>query len=222
MTDTIRLLICDDHQLLTDAMSIVIDRDEVVELVAPPLSDPAMAVDKVREHKPDIVLMDVIFEGHTMSGIDATRAIRDVAPETKVVIVTGQEDERLLVEAVEAGASGFLRKNEAVTQVLTQVRRAAAGETLIDPAILSRVLHEVARQRGQEDAATRRLAELTPREREVLESLAAGGRNDDIAAALHISSQTLQTHVHNILVKLDVHSKLEAVIFAVKNGAIEV
>lgn len=222
MTDHIRLLICDDHQLLTDAMSIVIDRDDMVELVAPAVSDPAMAVDMVREHRPDIVLMDIIFEGRTMSGIDATRAIKEVAPDTKVVIVTGQVDERLLVEAVEAGAAGFLGKNEAVTQVLDEVRRAAAGETLIDPAILARVLHEVARQRGQEESATRLLAELTPRELEVLESLAVGGRNDDIAAEMHISSQTLQTHVHNILVKLDVHSKLEAVIFAVKNGAIEV
>ena len=222
MSEAIRLLICDDHQLLTDAMSIMVDRDDGIELVAPPLADPADAVAAAIEHRPDIVLMDVVFEGRSMSGIDATRAITAAAPATTVLIVSAQDEDRLLIEAVEAGACGFLNKHETAAQILGQVRRAAAGETLIDPVVLTRALQEVARQRAEEDGAKRRLDELTPRERTVLIALAAGGSNGEIAAGMHVSPQTLQTHVHNILTKLGVRSRLEAVVFAVKNGAIEV
>ncbi len=218
----VRLLICDDHKLLTDALSIVANSDDGVTLVAPAFNDPEDAVAAVGEHRPDVALMDVSFEGHDLTGIDATRLIKDASPETSVVIVTGQDEERLLVEAVEAGASGFLRKSEAVDRVLDVVKAAARGEVLVDPAVLARVLGQVARAREAQTDADRRIADLTPRELEILAVLAEGGRNEDVAAALHISPQTLQTHVHNILTKLGVRSKLEAVVFAVKRGVIEI
>ncbi len=157
-----------------------------------------------------------------MNGIEATQKIKELSPATKVVIMTAHDDERLLVEAVEAGASGFLGKDEAADEVLNAAKAAAEGEVLIDPATLTRLLHQVAREREARRDAQTLLSDLTEREREVLQLLAEGTRNDDIATKLFISPQTVQTHVRNLLAKLRVHSKLEAVAFAVKHGALSV
>jgi DNA-binding NarL/FixJ family response regulator len=217
----VTLLICDDHRILTDALSMVVERDEQLRLVAPAVHDPARAVELARTELPDVVLMDVEFKGG-MSGIEATRRIKEVSPATKVVIMTAHDDERLLVEAVEAGASGFLGKEEAAEHVLSAVKAAAEGEVLIDPTMLTRLLAQVEREREEHRDAMNLLGDLTEREREILGLLDEGMRNDDIAAKLWISPQTVQTHVRNILGKLRVHSKLEAVAFAVRHGAIVV
>jgi DNA-binding NarL/FixJ family response regulator len=127
-----------------------------------------------------------------------------------------------MVEAVEAGASGFLSKDEAAGEVMGAVKAAADGEVLIDPTTLTRLLAQVSREREEQRDALRLLGDLTEREREILGLLARGIRNEDIAKQLYISPQTVQTHVRNILGKLRVHSKLEAVSFAVKHGTITV
>jgi DNA-binding NarL/FixJ family response regulator len=165
--------------------------------------------------------MDVDLKS-AMSGIDATRAIKENSPATKVIIMTAHDDDRLLVDAVEAGASGFLSKDDAAEAVLAAVKSAAEGEVLIDPGTLARLLPQVAREREQQRDALALLGDLTDREREILTLLAQGMRNEDIATQLYISPQTVQTHVRNILGKLRVHSKLEAVAFAVRHGAITV
>ncbi|MBI4260859.1 MAG: response regulator transcription factor [Actinobacteria bacterium] len=217
----IRLLICDDHRILTDALAMVVSRDPGFELLEPPTADPEEAVAQAARHQPDVVLMDIEFRG-AMNGIEASRRIKEASPSTRVVIMTAHEDERLLVAAVEAGASAFLPKTEAVDQLLSAVRSAAEGEVLIDPAALTRLLAEVAREREARRDADLLLRQLTERELEVLSLLAQGRRNEEIAGKLFISPQTVQTHVRNILSKLGVHSKLEAVVFAVRNGAVEV
>ncbi len=217
----ISILICDDHKILTDALAMVVELDKALVQVAPPVHNPESAIGLCGEHLPDVVLMDIVFKGR-MSGIDATRKIKEISPSTKVVIMTAYDDERLLVEAVEAGASGFLGKDEAANEVLAAAKAAAEGEVLIDPVILTRLLHQVAREREAKRDAQTLLDDLTDRERQILQLLAEGTRNDDIATKLFISPQTVQTHVRNILGKLRVHSKLEAVAFAVKHGAISV
>ncbi|MBI3647756.1 MAG: response regulator transcription factor [Actinobacteria bacterium] len=217
----VSLLICDDHKILTDALAMVVDLDESLVMVAPPAHDAESAVRICEEHLPDVVLMDIVFKGG-MTGIEATRKIKEVSPSTNVVIMTAHDDERLLVEAVEAGASGFLGKDEAATEVLHAAKAAAEGEVLIDPLVLTRLLHQVSREREEHRDALALLHDLTDREREILQLLAQGVRNDGIAERLFISPQTVQTHVRNILGKLRVHSKLEAVAFAVKHGAITV
>lgn len=224
MTDgsnTVTLLICDDHKILTDALAMVVERDGSLTMVASPVHDPEAAIELCREHQPDVVLMDIVFKG-AMNGIEATRKIKEVSPTTKVVIMTAHDDERLLVEAVEAGASGFLGKDEAADQVLAAAKSAAEGEVLIDPAVLTRLLPQVAKQREAERGVQVLFDSLTEREWEVLRFLAQGKRNDDVAAALFISPQTVQTHVRNLLGKLGVHSKLEAVALAVRHDAISV
>jgi DNA-binding NarL/FixJ family response regulator len=221
---SVSLLICDDHRILTDALAMVVERDDGLRLVAPPDADPELAVELCREHKPDVVLMDIVFKGRTgiMSGIEATRRIKEVSPSTKVVIMTAHDDERLLVDAVEAGASGFLGKDEPADEVLSAAKAAAEGEVLIEPATLSRLLHQVTKQREEQREVQSLFAKLSDREWEILRLLTQGQRNEGIAATLFISPQTVQTHVRNVLGKLGVHSKLEAVALAVKHGAIEV
>jgi DNA-binding NarL/FixJ family response regulator len=218
----VSLLICDDHKILTDALSTVVGLDDELEMVAPPVHTPDEAIRLAEEHLPDVVLMDIVFKGDGMSGIEATRRIKEASPSTKVVIMTAHDEDRLLVEAVEAGASGFLSKDEAAEDFLAAAKSAADGEVLIDPATLTRLLAQVAREREEKRDALALLNDLTDREREILGLLAEGMRNDEIAAKLFISPQTVQTHVRNILGKLRVHSKLEAVAFAVRHGAIQV
>ena len=217
----VTLLICDDHKILTDALATVVGLDPTLVMVTPPVHDPETAIEVCTEQLPDVVLMDIVFKGG-MGGIEATRKIKEVSPSTKVVIMTAHDEDRLLVEAVEAGASGFLGKDEAAEELLSAAKSAADGEVLIDPATLTRLLAQVAREREAQRDAQNLLDDLTEREREILQLLAEGMRNDDIAAKLFISPQTVQTHVRNILGKLRVHSKLEAVAFAVKHGAITV
>ncbi len=218
----VTLLICDDHKILTDALATVVRLDDGLDLVVPPVHTPEEAISLSEQHLPDVVLMDIVFKGGQMTGIDATRTIKEISPATKVVIMTAHDEDRLLVEAVEAGASGFLSKDEAAEEVLAAAKSAAEGEVLIDPGTLTRLLAQVAREREEQRDALTLLNDLTDREREILQLLAAGKRNDDIAKQLFISPQTVQTHVRNILGKLRVHSKLEAVAFAVKHGAIQV
>jgi DNA-binding NarL/FixJ family response regulator len=136
--------------------------------------------------------------------------------------MTAHDDDRLLVEAVEAGASGFLGKEEAAGEVLSAAKAAAEGEVLIDPATLTRLLRQVSKEREARRDAEALLGELNDREREILLLLAEGMRNEGIARKLFISPQTIQTHVRNLLAKLGVHSKLEAVAFAVKHGWISI
>jgi DNA-binding NarL/FixJ family response regulator len=163
-----------------------------------------------------------MFKGSEMTGIEATRRIKERSPSTKVVVMTAHDEDRLLVEAVEAGASGFLSKDLPADEILKATKAAAEGEVLIDPVTLTRLLAQVAREREEQRDALALLNDLTERERQILQLLAQGKRNDDIAADLFISPQTVQTHVRNILGKLRVHSKLEAVAFAVKHGSIQV
>ena len=218
---SIRLAICEDHRMLADALVMVIEDDDELELVAPPVDTAEDAVALCAEHRPDVILMDVQLRG-AATGLDATREIKKISPDTQVVIVSGMGQDRLLVEAVEAGASGFLDKTEAVEEAINAVKAAAAGEALIDPAVLSRLIRRAAEEREARRDETMLTGQLTAREMEILQLLAQGMRNDDIARALHLSIRTVQTHVQNILNKLAVHSRLEAVAFAARAGIVTV
>ena len=220
--EQVSLVICDDHKVLTDALSTVVGLDPAFTLAGPPVHTPEEGVALAAEQLPDVVLMDIVFKGVAMNGIEATRRIKEASPSTKVVIMTAHDDDRLMVEAVEAGASGFLSKDLPADEILQATKAAADGEVLIDPVTLTRLLAQVAREREEQRDALALLNDLTDRERQILELLAQGKRNDDIAQELFISPQTVQTHVRNLLAKLGVHSKLKAVAFAVKHGAIHV
>jgi DNA-binding NarL/FixJ family response regulator len=213
----VRLLICDDHRLLTEALSILIERDPEIEIAAEPTADPMQAIELSRKLRPDVVLMDIDLKA-TMGGIEATREVNRVSPGTSVVILTSSEDDRLLVAAVEAGASGFVRKTEAVDKVIEIVKAAARDEILINSGLLARMLTVVAREREKSSEDTRAMGRLTAREIEILQLLSQGVRSEDVAQQLHIGLRTVQTHIHNILTKLGVRSRLEAVVLALRTG----
>lgn len=214
------MLLCDDHRILSDALATLIGLDAGLDLVAPPVQTGQDAVDAVLEHGPEVVLMDVELIG-AMTGFQATSRIREMSPTTYVVVMSGVGDpDRALINAIEAGASGFLPKTETASRLLDAVRAAARGESLIDAVTLTRVLRRIAQDRKDRLGIQQRTNRLTSREREILQNLAQGQSNDDIAAALFISTNTVQTHTRNILGKLGVHSKLQAVALAAKAGAL--
>lgn len=215
MNEVIRLLICDDHRLLTDALVSIVSTDPGLELVADPVDNGLDAVLLCQAHQPDVVMMDIDLAGE-INGIEATRRIRAVSPASRVVVVSGHQRRTVLVEAIEAGAAGFLDKNTAVDDLLATVRAAAAGEVLVDPAVLANLLPQLAAERQSTRSAQTRLARLTAREREVLGLMMSGCRTDEIAARLFISPPTVRTHAQNILAKLEVHSQLEAVALAAR------
>jgi DNA-binding NarL/FixJ family response regulator len=215
-----RLLICDDHAVLTDALERVIRDDPDLELVASSVRSADEAVEICRRSSPDVVLMDLTL-GPGMTGLDATRAIVETCPLTRVIIVTGHADEHLLVDAVEAGASGFLSKTEGAAAVLDAAKAAARGESLFDTRSLVTTMLRVGQERQADRIVASALDALTPRESEVLRLLTEGLRNEEIAVRLHVSPHTAQTHVGNILAKLGVRSRGEAVAFSLRHRSRE-
>ncbi|MCW2530175.1 MAG: LuxR family transcriptional regulator [Pseudonocardiales bacterium] len=216
----VRLLVCEDHLILADALAVMIGMDSGLKLVAAPVQTGQRAIDEVVRHRPDVVLMDVELSGE-MTGFQACSRIRDLVPSTKVVIMSGTSDvDSAIVDSIEAGASGFLSKVESAATILAATRAAAQGEALIDAMTLARVLHRIAQDRNAQRGARERAGQLTGREREILQYFAQGRSNSDIAARLFISPHTVQSHTRNILAKLGVHSKLQAVAYATKAGAI--
>jgi DNA-binding NarL/FixJ family response regulator len=216
----ISLLICEDHRILGDALAMIVGLDPGLNLLAGPFERADAAIEAATYLQPDVVLMDVCLPGGT-SGIEATRTIVARSPRTRVVVMSGSGDPaELLVEAIEAGAAGFLPKTEAATNILASIRSAANGESLLPPGLLAWAMRRVSATRSARAVVGERAATLTDREREVLQRMSEGESNNDIAKDLFLSIHTINTHVRNILAKLEVHSKLQAVVWAARAGVI--
>ncbi len=207
----IKVMVVDDHKMVQQALTRAIDDETDMRLVAV-ASSVEDAVATARLHAPDVVLMD--YELPDGSGVQAATRIRGERPETKVVMVTSYTDDAVLVSAIEAGCSGYVTKHKAVEEVVTAVRAAHAGEALISPAMLARLLPKL--RPNKRGVGT----DLTERELEVLKMLAEGKSNQAIAENLVISVHTVRHHVQNVITKLNAHSKLEAVAAAAREGII--
>jgi DNA-binding NarL/FixJ family response regulator len=208
----IRVLIIDDHRLFAQALAAVLDQDEALRVVsvASTLSE---GLEAVRASNVDVVLLD--YRLPDAEGVLGVSAIRELAPLASVVMVTAVEDEQVLLAAVEAGCAGFVTKTADLSEVRLAVKRAAAGEASITPALLGRLLNRLSRQ------GTGVGNDLTPREREVLQAIGAGLSNSEIADRLYLSVNTVRNHVQSVLVKLDAHSKLEAAAIAAREGLLD-
>jgi two-component system NarL family response regulator len=219
--DPIRVLIVDDHALFRRGLEMVLAEETDIDLVGE-ASDGAEAVEKAGEALPDVVLMDIRMP--RSSGIEACRAMKEVAPSTKIVMLTISDEEEDLFEAIRAGASGYLLKDIPYDEVADVVRAVHGGQSLINPSMAAKLLTEFAvlAKRDESERAERVPApRLTEREIEVLTLVARGMNNRDIAKELFISENTVKNHVRNILEKLQIHSRMEAVMIAVRENLIE-
>jgi DNA-binding NarL/FixJ family response regulator len=212
----IRVLLVDDHRLVTGPLAQILAREPDIDVVGVAASV-AEAKDLSRERL-DVVLMDYRLPDGT--GADATRAIKARWPTAKVVMLTAAQDEETVLESIQAGADGYLTKDRAVSDVVAAVRAAHAGETLLPRSVIVDIARRVSAARDR-DAEVRHLEPLTKRELEVLRALTEGLTSPEICERLFISPNTLRTHVQNIIGKLQVHSKLEAVAVGLRYGLVE-
>ena len=211
----IRVLIVDDDDLMRAGLRGVLASDDGIELVGE-ANDGREAAYRVRLLEPDVVLMDVRMPD--LDGISATRELLAAFPEVKVVILTTFEQDDYIFGALSAGASGFLLKRTRPEELVAAVHTIAAGDSLLSPSVTSRVIERMAEQPAPDATRDARLDDLTPREREVLEQMARGLSNTEIAEALVIEESTVKTHVKRVIAKLDVRDRVQAVIFAYEAG----
>jgi DNA-binding NarL/FixJ family response regulator len=211
----IRVLVVDDHALFRRGLVSVLNEETDIDVVDE-AGDGDEAVLLATELRPDVVLMDVMMPNST--GIEACPRIRAAVPEVKFVMLTMSEDEADLFEALKAGATGYLLKEIAVTDIARAVRDIAEGQSFINPAMAVKLIGEFAELAKQEKTpkAAPVIPELTPRETEVLKLLARSLNNREIGERLFITENTVKNHVRNILEKLQVHSRTEAAIYAVR------
>jgi DNA-binding NarL/FixJ family response regulator len=210
-----RVLIADDDHLMRAGLAELLTADPAIQIVGQAATG-RQAVEQTRRLAPDVVLMDVRMPD--LDGIAATRALARAAPGVRVLILTTFEQDDYIFGALRAGASGFLLKRVRPEELLAAVHTIAAGEALLSPSVTRRVIDRMAQQPTPELADQVRLDVLTPREREVLERIARGLSNREIAAALAVEESTIRTHVKRILMKLDLRDRVQAVIFAYETG----
>lgn len=212
-----RVIICDDHQLFGESLAVVLqERGYPVDAVT---TSPEEALAAVRRQAPDLCIMDLSFPEPSPDGVEAARRVKEVSPDTAVVLLTASGDSDAFARAIAVGVTGFARKDQDVAGVLDTIERVADGQVVIDPELLRAAV--TVRKRAASDAE--RLASfLTPRERQVLELLTLGYTTSRIAKETGVAHSTARTHIQNLLVKLGVHSRLEASAFAVANDLVPV
>jgi len=218
--DDIRVLIADDSPVFRRGLRTVLSGEADIEVIAE-AENGEEAIAKAEEHAPDVVLMDVRMP--RINGIEAARAIRDSSPATKIVMLTVSDDDDDLYAAIKAGANSYLLKELAVEEVPEAIRAAAKGQSVISPAMASKLLSEyTALARKASERQQLAAPGLTARELEVLKAVAKGASNREIGEMLFISENTVKNHVRNILEKLHLHSRWEAVLYAMREGVLNI
>ncbi|HVL05340.1 MAG TPA: response regulator transcription factor [Acidimicrobiales bacterium] len=213
MTDPIRVVLVDDHSMLAESLRRLLDSCDDIDVVEV-AGTAGEGMDAVTRLRPDVVLMDYYLPDR--DGVTAAAAMMEANPATRVVILTGSDDdEGIALRAIGAGCAGFLGKSRPIHELLAGLRAARAGESVMSPSMLTRLL-----PRLESDPRENR-RKLTERELQVLRVMAQGGSDKDIASDLAISLNTARKHVQNVIRKLDVHSKLEAVVIAIRQGIID-
>lgn len=210
----VRVLIVDDHRVFAEAMATRLDAEPDVSVVGT-AANATEALSALRSLRPDLVVMDVDLSSE--DGIGLAARLRELQPDLAVVIATCSSDPARVRDAVAVGILGWVTKEAAADELLTAIRGAMRGESWIPPSILTGVLRELTDARREADEDENRLSRLTPRERHVLDCMADGLDRNAIAERLYLSTNTVRTHVQNILNKLSVHSSLEAVALTLRS-----
>ena len=216
---TIRVLIADDQAMVRAGLSLILRPHDDIDLVGE-AGDGHEAVEAARQLRPDVVLMDVRMP--RLDGIEATRRLlaRDSPHHPRVLVLTTFDLDEYVYDALRAGAGGFMLKDEPPDHLLAGIRTVAAGDALLAPTVTRRLIEEFIRRPSAASFDVSRLADLTAREREILELLARGQSNDEIAQQLYLSRATVKTHVGNVFMKLDLRDRAQAVVFAYESGIV--
>ena len=213
--ELLRVMLVDDHDLFRTGLRNLLE-EQGLQIVAE-ASEGATALNLVRELAPDVVVMDLNMPG--MNGIEATREIARLAPLTRVVVLTISDQDGDVLDAILAGACGYLLKDSSIQDLMQGIRAASVGEALISPHIASKVLQRV-RATSVETGDAVQGPELSDRETEVLRLIANGKDNAEIARELHISPKTVKNHISNILMKLQIENRIQAAVYAVRRGLV--
>ena len=214
--EELRVLLVDDHDLFRTGLKNLLEEQGVQVVGEAPNGQSALRL--ASELVPDVVIMDLNMPG--LSGVETTRHLTGIAPLARVVVLTISVEDDDVMDAVMAGACGYLLKDSSIEELLTGIRAAAAGESLISPQIASKVLQRLRSQGKSEDAAETIRAELSDREIEVLKLIANGKDNAQIARELFISPKTVKNHISNILMKLQIENRIQAAVYAVRSGIV--
>jgi len=214
--DDLRVLIVDDHDLFRSGLRNLLEEQGVQVIGEAGAGQEAVQI--VRELAPDVVVMDLNMPG--MGGVEATRHISSIAPLTRVLMLTISDQDNDVIDAILAGACGYLLKDSSIQELMQGIRAASLGESLISPTIAAKVLQRVRASTTQPAIESTIRAELSDREIEVLKLIANGKDNAMIAAELHISPKTVKNHISNILMKLQIDNRIQAAVYAVRSGIV--
>jgi DNA-binding NarL/FixJ family response regulator len=214
--DDVRVVVVDDHDLFRTGLRNLLEEQGVN--VVGEAANGQTAIRVVSELAPDVVIMDLNMPG--LTGVETTRQLSGIAPLARVVVLTISADDDDVMNAVMAGACGYLLKDSSIQELIIGIRAAAAGESLISPQIAAKLLQRLRAQSTSEDAAATIRAELSDREIEVLKLIANGKDNAQIARELFISPKTVKNHISNILMKLQIDNRIQAAVYAVRSGIV--
>jgi DNA-binding NarL/FixJ family response regulator len=215
-TDDLRVLLVDDHDLFRTGLRNLLEDEGVIVVGEAGTGNEALRM--VEELAPDVVVMDLNMPG--MTGVEATRQIASVAPLARVLVLTISDQDADVMDAILAGACGYLLKDSSIGDLMQGIRSASVGESLISPTIASKVLQRIRASSPLPDIAARIQTQLSDREIEVLKLIANGRDNADIAGQLYISPKTVKNHISNILMKLQIENRIQAAVYAVRSGLV--
>ncbi len=214
--EELRVLLVDDHDLFRSGLRSLLE-EQGLQVVGEADNGRA-ALRLVSELAPDVVVMDLKMPG--LTGVETTRQVSSIAPRTRVVVLTISVDDDDVMDAVMAGACGYLLKDSSIDQLIAGIRAAASGESLISPQIASKLLQRLRAQTADAMVAQTIQTELSDRELEVLRLIAIGKDNAEIARELYISPKTVKNHISNILMKLQIENRIQAAVYAVRSGIV--
>ena len=210
------MLLVDDHDLFRSGLRSLLE-EQGLQVVGE-ADNGGEALRLVGELAPDVVVMDLKMPG--LTGVETTRQVTSIAPRTRVVVLTISVDDDDVMDAVVAGACGYLLKDSSIDTLIAGIRAAASGESLISPQIATKVLQQLRAQTADTTAAKTIRTELSERELEVLRLIANGKDNAEIARELFISPKTVKNHISNILMKLQIENRIQAAVYAVRSGLV--